>query len=360
MKERRHPLIGVLQLLASCCFACLGAWPSVPGDEVRVQGTVLRGKVLEVTDSGLVLRTDYGKGDITIAYEDIESLSTDGVFLILFGKTGEVWGRLIGVEEGMLLVGEDPVTATRVVTSSIVDSDTEDEAASLSERIRNYLRFWKASLDLGIVLKDSTTDEFDLTLGARFERRQTPTRLLGEIQFLYEVDKDPDESADVTDNEVIGVLKGEYDYTPHWFAYTQHYFEYDEPDEISFRWVGRLGPGYRFIETERYLFQVESGIAYVYERFFGGDVEEYAGVPFSAEGRVGLVYDAALEFRVAYIASLQDWVNDILILSKTTLDLPITRYLSFRTTIQQTYDSTPAPDYERSEVKLILSIAWRF
>ena len=46
----------------------------VLGDEVKVKGTVLEGTIVEVTDSVVILRTKYGTGDLSIAYEDIEDL----------------------------------------------------------------------------------------------------------------------------------------------------------------------------------------------------------------------------------------------------------------------------------------------
>ena len=63
---------------------------------------------------------------------------------------------------------------------------------------------------------------------------------------------------------------------------------------------------------------------------------------------------------MGYLPSLKDWTHDYLILATVELDLPISKYLSFKTVLRQTYDSTPAQDSERNEVKVILSLAWRF
>jgi len=45
-------------------------------DEVTVKGTVLRGTIVSANDAKIELETEYGKGKISIAFEDIQDIKT--------------------------------------------------------------------------------------------------------------------------------------------------------------------------------------------------------------------------------------------------------------------------------------------
>ena len=89
-------------------------------DEVTVKGTVLSGTVTAVTSDGIKFDTVYGEGTLTIPYANIERLVTEKDFDTMYGEDGKSVGRLVGFDEGTLLVGEDPESATRIAVATIV------------------------------------------------------------------------------------------------------------------------------------------------------------------------------------------------------------------------------------------------
>lgn len=329
-------------------------------DEVTVKGVRLTGKVKEVKPSGIVFETELGSGTIEIPYSDIESIRTDEDFLILHGDEGRATGKLVGVEDGNLVVRQDGQVSSEIVPETIVLAGLLSEEGSLDDKLRQQFRYWKGSVDFGLSFKDSTTDQTDITAGIRFERRKKPTRLLLEGFYLYGREKAKGEPSTTTDNEIRGLVKGEWDPFERLFLYTSHDLEYDETDKLSLRWVAKLGPGYKLFDTERFRLQVESGGAYTYERFFGGDVEESVGIAFGTEGMVAIAYGATVTFRADYLPAIDDWTDDYLIRGQATLDVPISEYLSLRTSVFDTYDNTPAEGSDKNEAKVILSLAWRF
>ncbi len=330
-------------------------------DEVTVKGTVLRGNVVAMSPAGVTLRTEYGTGDVLIPWADVTAISTDAELYVLHGDEGETNGRVLGYQDGVLLVGQDTATAQRIDVSTIVDVDTPEEVAHWYERFRNRWRYWTATLDAGMTYQDTTTDEFDFALQARIERRKKPTRLLSTMSFIYGTDRAKGESARTTDNEIRGLVKGEYDIaSSRFFGYSAHDAEYDEIDKISLRYVGKLGPGYRLVQTETFELQVESGLGYNYERFFGGQSNEFGLIPFGAEGRWKLPYGALFLFKADYLPSLKDWGNDYLIRGDASVALPLTEYLAVKASVLNTYDETPAAGTERNETRFLLSLSWRF
>ena len=144
------------------------------------------------------------------------------------------------------------------------------------------------------------------------------------------------------------------------FFYASNDFEHDEIDRLNLRWVSKPGPGYRLLETDTATIQVETGVSYVYERFFGGDVEETAGVPFGAEVSLKLPSDMRVTARADYLPSLEDWTGDYLIRAEGAFQVPISKYLAFKVSVFNTYDEAPDEDVERNTFNTMLSRAWTF
>ncbi len=66
-------------------------------DEVTSKGTVLRGKVLSFSSSGVEFETEYGKGTISIPWKNIEAIKTEGPFQVLYGKDKEIDAQVQGL-----------------------------------------------------------------------------------------------------------------------------------------------------------------------------------------------------------------------------------------------------------------------
>ena len=355
-RSSSHVAIACLLFVALCSTV-----ESTHADEITVKGTVLRGTIVNMSADGATIRTEYGSGDVTVPWDDIEAISTDSELYVLHGDEGENNGQVLGYEDGVVLIGQDAATAARIDVSTIVDVDTPEDVAHWYERLRNRWRYWNAQLGVGMQYQDTTTDELDFTLFTRIERKKAPTRLLMTGNFIYGTDRDKGESSRTSDNELRGLLKGEYDIaSSRFFGYTSHDAEYDEIDKISIRYIGKVGPGYRLFQTENFDMQVESGIGYNYERFFGGKDNEFGTIPFGTEGQWRMPYGMILDFSADYLPSLKDWGNDYLIRAQGGLAVPLTEYLAIRTSVLNTYDNTPAAGTEKNETRFILSLTWRF
>jgi len=142
-------LLAIAMVLATASTA--GAVP-VPDDEITVKDTTLKGRVLGLEKAGIRFRTIYGKGTIIISYTDVQKLKVHGEYHILHGDEQEVEGQIVGVEDGRLLVGDDPATAEQVASATIRKgvSKSEYEEESWINRLRTRYPYWRASLDLGL------------------------------------------------------------------------------------------------------------------------------------------------------------------------------------------------------------------
>jgi len=357
-RHRTTPLAAIL--LAWIALAA----PPVSSDEIVVGGETAAGQVVSVGPKGLEVETRYGKGNVLVPYDRVTTLQTDQPFVIVHGDDGETRGRLVGVREGELLVADESGAVTAIPVATLFDSVTEEAYESSSRtRWRSRLRYWTARHDLSFAATDATVNTLALGTGFEIERRKTPTRFLINGSYRYGVKDDPggdDSSESVTDNELLGGLRGEYTFTRHLYTFAAFSAEYDSVESLSLRAVPRGGLGVHILDQERLRWDVDMGPAYVYERFFGGDENRYASVAFGTDLMVGLPFGATLTARGEYLPAVDDWAGDYLLRGTAALQVPMTEWLALRSSLVNQYDNTPADDSSRNSLSVLAGLSLVF
>lgn len=340
------PILAALCLLALCAAA--------RAEEIEVDGKPMPGKVVRVTAKGLEVETTFGTGEVLVPYDRITALRTDEPFAILAGDDGAISGRLVGVREGALLVGDDPASATAVPVASLHDSVTQKKFdASALLRLRSALRYWSAHYDLAFAATDSTANSLAFATGFEVERKKKPTRFLADASYRLATSDDPsgpDSREETTQNEVRGALRGEYDLTSRIYGFAAGDAEYDEVESLSLRATPKGGVGVRILVTEKYALNADIGGSWVYERFFGGSENRYFAVAFGTNGSFTLPFGATLTIRGDYLPAVDDWAGDYLLTGTAALLFPMTDWISFKTSIIDQYDNTPAEDNSQNSL----------
>lgn len=331
-------------------------------DEVVVKGDRLRGTVKSVTASGIELETVYGKGSVQIPFADVEEIRTDGTFVIEHGDGREAQGRIVGIQEGVLLVGDAPGSATRVAVTDIqltlVDQAAEESPLAA---LKSRLRYWSGNFDLGLSLAQGTVDStsFSTALGA--ERRKSPTRFVFGSGFLYGTQKKRGESQTKLADQLFGELRGEYDLTERIFAYGDGYAEYNAIQRLSIRGIPGAGFGYKIWKPEEkdskdFLAGTVGG-SWVYEKYFGGDDRNYMAIAFGAETHVSLPYNAVFTASAQYLPAVDDFQNDFLIRSQADLSVPVWKQLALKFSVADDYDNTPAEDTSYNYLTMMVGVS---
>jgi len=354
----------------------LGAWlaliglagPSA-GDEVRVKGSTLTGTITGVSDEEMAdrtvrcidLATDYGKGTIAIPVDDIESLSTDGTFHVVYGEDAEAVGRLAGVEEGKLVVESASGGVERIDLNDIIwlVSTKDYEGWSLASLHSRY-RFWKANFDLNFAATQATTDTTSFGLGLGANRRKAPTRFTFNLSYRYGTEKKKGETSTTVEDEIRGGLRGEYDLTPQWFLYGAGDATYDAIQRLSIRGVPQAGGGYRFYETKKGRLQVHAGGAWIYQRYFGGDDEDYFSIALGSELAQTLPYGAEFRWTTDYFPAVDNWTKDYLFRTEASLTAPIFAFVNGKASILDEYDNTPAEGTDRNKLVVLVGLSLVF
>src|SRR6266850_2872370 len=123
------------------------------------KGDTIHGRVADLTADGVVFEPASGKGSIAVAWPDVQSLQTEGNYSVLHGDEGEAHGRILGIQDGQLLVGDSPANAQLIDVGTLFHAYDESKVTgSWVDRMRSRLRFWRATVDAGAAYTDSTTD----------------------------------------------------------------------------------------------------------------------------------------------------------------------------------------------------------
>ena len=345
------------------------------GDIVVVKGDALRGTVVDLTPAGAVFEPIHGAGSIVIPWADIESIRSNSEFAIMYGDDGEAQGRLLEVLDGgnSLLVGTEGGASQRIEAGTLFKSFRGgDLDASFLDRMRSTFRYWEASLDVGAAYNSSATETVLGTSGLRLYRDKGPTRLLLEGSGRYGNQKDRGEDRSVTENVVIGFLRGEYDVNDRVYSYVSTRGTHDAIQHLALRFEPRAGIGSHIIRSDRFNLSADVGGAWIYEQFFG--TEPIAGTALKRNrGRnnfwtiaFGTQADAQLPFgtvwrgRAEYLPAVDDWQNDYLIRAETSLEFPLLEWMAFRVAAIDEYDNTPAPGARRNRFTTTAALSFRF
>jgi hypothetical protein len=364
MRMNRHPaptLMGAL-LVAGCML-----WAAVAtADEVTSKGTVLHGKVTSFSSGGVVFEPEYGKGALLMKWVDIENMKTDSPFQVLHGEDQEAAAPVQGLSDGKLLVGPS-AGATTAIDIATIDMAQPIGAGGLSfnDRMRNYWRYWDGSLDLGFNTAQATTDTTGLLLAFATQRSKAPTRFTLGAGYRYGTTKQKGESKDTTQDDLRGLVRGEYDVTKRVYTYASGDAQYDAIRELSIRGVPKAGLGYivwqeQLDETKRNFLQVEAGPSWVYEKYFGGDHRDFWAAAFGALAAYQLPLGTWFDWRADYLPAVDDWANNYLLRTAAGLTVPVLDPISAKLSLIDEYISKPTADVDRNSLFVTagLSVGW--
>lgn len=334
-------------------LGCVLAAPAGFADQVALKGEVLEGQVAGITQDGLVFTTEYGSGDITIAWSDLERIESDRVMVLAYGERGEfVTGRLLGVDGDVVLFGEDAPSAQRIPIAAIFRGfDEEAWNSSRLTRLRARYRFWSGALSLSGSINQGPTNSQSLTVEINAARRKGPTEYTWDA--IYNVADSEDEtdsnggSKDQIAKRAFLGMRQQYNFPERpLFVFLTQSIEHDGVDDIDLRVIPRFGSGYKIIENERGLLSVDAGPSYVYEKNNG----DFWALAMGGDGNLNLPYGSTLTTRLDFFPNVENW-SDFLFVSRAVFTVPVLDWLSVRLTAENIHEGDPADDSRSNRFK---------
>lgn len=325
-------------------------------DSVTTKGRTYLGDFESWRDDEVEFVIDAVDKTVQIDTDDLSDLHTEAPRLVLFGESGSVEGQVQGIQNDEMTIEDGEGVKTLVPVDEVVAiSDPADNFAA--DYLLRSLRYWSGRLDLGLTATQATTNTTQFLASISGKRVKGPTEINISASYRYGRQREQDSTSTTNLDEIIGSIDLQYTFVDKLFAFGEMQGTYDAIQFLSIRTQPFVGLGYDFIDTDDATLAAKVGMGWIYERYFGGDHEEYTAASFALSAEWDLPYDATFTGSVSYRPALRAWTQNYLIQSKAEFDLPVTSLLSLTVSVREDYNNQPSEDASRSSFYFNFGIA---
>ncbi|WP_457595774.1 DUF481 domain-containing protein [Hydrogenimonas sp.] len=346
-------------------------------DTIVVKGTVLQGRITELTSKYVAFSLVYGTGTIRIDYKNIDQIATEHEYHIFYaGK--ETTGRIIGIKDhAFLVVKHDDVKELIKIANidrlilSVKENDT------IENRLRNRFPYTRGSLDIGVETETGVKTKRKISIDFNMVRKKQNQRQILDVHYAYETTTTNTDTGDfksLDKKELYIWAEENYLLDKKSFYFAQLGYDFDQPRGIEYRLYPSVGYGYRFIFSSLAWIQLKGGAGYVYESFY--PYEPPAGAPMVTSNDYGalfvgisakdhikniwLVKEVILTGDIFYMPSFQDPQADWLSRMKFVMEVPLSEMLSLKWVYRVVNDDNPVPTVgdNKTTTDLFLSVKY--
>lgn len=320
----------------------------VSGDEVLFKsGDRLTGTVKSV-DGGKMVFDSAVAGPVTLKMDSIKTFSTEKAIEIV-----QTNGTVVVQKVGMGAEGQVNVLADAAQPQTMTFAEISKVNPEKSK--------WTGSIVAGAALTRGNTESSTANIAAEATRRGERDRLYlaAGYYFANQRDNDTGKNSTSADNWFI---KGKYDYffTKKFFGYANMKYEKDRIAELDMRLTPGGGLGYQWIENANLNFFTEAGLTYVHEEYMNPDeIRNYAAA--RAAYHFNFVLNDHLKgfHNFEIIPNVED-IQAVLVYTDLGLRAAMTERLFLEAKAQLAYNSQPADNREKKDMRYTLGIGWTF
>lgn len=216
---------------------------------------------------------------------------------------------------------------------------------------------WEQSITAGMTLSRGNSRNFLGTLGYQGARKWTKDELLLDAAAGYG-ETTTTAVKRKTDDYLRGSAQLNHVMTGNFYGGLKLDLSHDDLADLDYRFTVSPLLGYYIIKNDRTVLSVEAGPSYVKERQ-GGRSRDYFGARFG-ERFVHKLNDRAKIWQSLEVIPQVDYLDNTLIIGEVGVDAALTKTLSLRVVLQDTYDNVPAAGLLKNDMKLIAGIAYKF
>lgn len=229
--------------------------------------------------------------------------------------------------------------------------------------------FWEKSAALGATITSGNSDSVMVTAGFLANHKDLKNEIHLSLDGGYGRSKLKDPPPGSPDSQlnaqfVHGFAQYNRLITPRFYVYGRVDGLYDAVAGVDYRFTISPGAGYYFIKTDKMLLSGEVGPGVVTERLnptgiASGTNHTYAIIRFAENFEYKFSSRARIWQSFEYLPQVSDWGRYILN-ATIGVEAALSKNLSLRSFIQDTYQSEPAPGREKNDLKWITGIAYKF
>jgi putative salt-induced outer membrane protein YdiY len=320
----------------------------VSGDEILFKsGDRLTGTIKSV-DGGKMVFDSAVAGPVTLKMDSIKTFSTEKAIEIV-QTNGTVVVQRVGMgADGQVIVLADAAQPQTVPFTEISKINPEKTK-------------WTGSIVAGAALTRGNTESSTANINAEATRRGERDRIYLAAGYLFANQRDNNTGQNSTSADTW-FIKGKYDYffTQRFFGYANMKYEKDRIANLDMRLSPGAGAGYQWVENARVNFFTEAGLTYVREVYTNPDETRSYVAARGAYHLNFVVNDHVKGFHnFEVIPNIED-VQAVLVYTDVGLRAAMTERLFLEGKAQLAYNSQPADNREKKDMRYTLGIGWTF
>lgn len=212
---------------------------------------------------------------------------------------------------------------------------------------------WVTSASIGFSLTRGNSETLLVTGNILSEKKWDKNEVRLGLDGTYGEDRD------TTNAEQVHGF-GQYNrlFTERLYAYGRVDALHDGIADVDYRVAMSPGAGYYFVKNQTTTFSGEVGPGYVLERQ-GGEDHDYFTLRLAERAEHKLNDRVRVWESVEYLPQVDDF-NNYIINAEIGIDTSITKKLSLKVFLVDTYDNDPAPDRKKNDLKLVTAVAYKF
>ena len=246
----------------------------LPADQLTLKnGDVISGQIEKKDGDTVIVKTEF-MGEITIQWSAVTAVKSDNLYVKLSSgqeATGKVTTQ-----------GQDVQVATPAATQSapigqvVTIQNAADQARLLHP---GWLDLWAGYTDLGYAIVSGNSHTSTLTTAFNATRATNNDKTTLFLQQVYSTGT-VNGITGPTANAVRGGISYDHNINSRWFWNVLNTDEYDDFQDLNFRFVLGGGLGYHAIKTDRTTLDLVGGGDYAHSSFTNGEIRNLAEVYF--------------------------------------------------------------------------------
>jgi len=310
-------------------------------------GDVLSGKITEYDGKKLTIKSDTA-GDVKVDLKEVKTFSTDEPVTLTLKDGTVLKEKAVPATQGSIGIDGGALKPQTFSFDSI-------------KTINPPPIKWTGSVSAGAILTrgNTYTDQFHLAFD--LARRAEVDRITASGSYNFGREKDPSTGDKITsvDNSM---LQGKYDHFINGtklYAFANATFAKDRIQDLNLRFVPGVGLGYQWVESPTFNFNTEAGVSWIYEDYSTQETNEEFALRLAYH--LDKTINAKVKFihNLEYLPSLEDGTK-FLVNADAGVRTELTKSLFLEAKLEWTFNSAPAPDKNKGDLKYILAVGWTF
>jgi putative salt-induced outer membrane protein YdiY len=224
---------------------------------------------------------------------------------------------------------------------------------------------WESSAGMGLTLTRGNSKTLMFTANVLTQRKGPKNEISLGADGTYGENTDQEtDDTDRTAGMAHGFAQYNYLFTERFYGLARLDALHDAVANIHYRLSFSPGVGYYFIKNPKTFLAGEVGPGFVTERVHNDfynrdDDQEYMTIRFAERFEHKFSSSVRLWQSAEFIPQIDRWRNYI-INAEIGIEAALSKKLSLRTYVQDTYDNEPAEGRKKNDIKLVSALAYKF